>query len=442
MKRIILILALLWSFSTEAASFSSQVGGVLSSPARTSSRNVFWNPASIGPLESSEIEAQVSLIGGWMIYDREGRHPYTNENYPSSSTRMIAGAPFFTAASSLGSDKFRFGFASFFPGGAMGEFPEDGAQRYDFISGLFLPWHNQFTVAYRVNDKLFLGASATASLAFIKLEQEVDLSPYLSEFLDEENLIREHPAMSSRASIPFSHAFGFGGSVGLLFRPDVQWSFGLSVISPIHYSFNTEMTNKPPSIAEAFGPAKAALGMSESISHRIRVDQSTPWIIQGGIRYQPFGYLTTDLLGRYGFTSATEYASVRFTDSSLIPLRNQEIKGSRPNDEWMLGNLTSFSFSRRTSFATRFEFHKNETPSNRMAITRSSFDQIVLGASARTKIGQRTTLGAEFSHSFMLPRNIENTLSDSDLKLFQPPHSDGRYRSGVSRLGVSITHAF
>jgi long-subunit fatty acid transport protein len=425
-----------------AASLSSSVGGILSSPVRSSARNIFWNPASIGPIDKTEFELQLSLIGGWMIYDRAGQHPYTGDAYPSSSTRMIAGAPFLAWASPLGSERFRFAFSSYFPGGAMGQFPEDGAQRYDFISGLFLPWYNQAALAYQINDEWSVGISGIGSVAFIQLEQDVDLSPFLSEFLDEENLIREHPAMSSRASIPFSHAFGFGGSLGVLYRPHVQWSFGLSVLTPITYSFSTQMTNRAPSVAEAFGPAKAALGMSDSIENRIRVTQSTPWMLQAGMRHQFVGYWTADVFARYGFTSATNFSSVEFTDSSLIPLRGQKKVGSKARDEWMIGTLQSFHFSRRTSFAGRFEFHSNETPPNRMAITRSSFDQLNLGVAAHYRMGSRSTLGAEFAHSFMLSRRVENTLSDSELKLFQPPHSDGHYRSGVSRLGVSFRYEF
>lgn len=444
MRRLFTLLAImgLWVEALSATSLSGSVGGLGATAARQGSRNVFWNPASIGPIDRTEFEIQAQLIGGWLTYDRQGDDRYSNTPHASSTARTIAGAPSIFIASSLGSSRFRFGYANYFPSGAMGKFSETGSQRYEFVEGLFVPWNHQLSLAYQINDQWSVGVSSIFSLAFIRLETDVDLTPFLSEFIEEDQVLREHPAMSSRASIPLSSTLGFGGSFGVLYRPSVQWSLGASLYLPIQYNFKTIIHSSSPTALEAFGPAQAAVGMLDGIENEGQVKMQSPLALNVALRYQPFGYWTTEFFGRYLFSSMIRFASVRFTDSSLLPLKGQEIPGLRPKDQWMIGSLQSFSFSRRLSFASRIDYQSHNTPDHMLSITRASFNSIGLGVLGRYRLSPNSVLGAEFAHSFAFRRKATEAHSASELRLFQPPPTDGTYRSGVSRLGVSFHYEF
>lgn len=384
-------------------------------------------------------------MGGWMIYDRAGRDPNTQQGYPSSSASGLAPSPFFAISSPLTTEALRFGYATYFPTGAVADFDEQGSQRYELISGYMVPWYHQFTVAYRPSDDLSIGVSGIYSASFFKSELDVDLAHFANQGLNINSTPSENPSLAWRAKIPLSTAHAIGAGLGILWWPTFQWSMGVSVYSPMSYTFSGPLNfNTQGSMTQKL-TALRALGVDDSIRNEIEAKTGTPWIIQGGFRYQPFGYWTMEYFGRYAFSSFNKSLSLRFRNSSVQGLKNLYIPGKSQEDTYLISTVQTFSLWQRWVLGLTTSFYKNGIRDELLSLTRADFDSLTLGSFVQYRMTEDLKMGIEYSHSLMFDRQASGTEAnnENDTNLFfHAPHSDGGYRASLDRLGVMVRYAF
>ncbi len=390
------------------------------------------------------MEANIGLLGGWLIYDREGSNPNTKRPYDSVSTTVLAPSPVLGVSSPLGTDDFGFGYTTYFPGGAWADYDEQGSQRYDIISGLLLPWHHQLTLAYRPHSSLSLAASGIVSVGFFETELDVDVSRFISKILDRQEIPAEHDALTSRAHIPRSTTHGYGYALGIYYSPNFQWSTGLSFFSPISYQFNNSLSLSSPSIKSTLGPSLTALGMGESMESRAVTKLSLPAFIQAGIRYQPFGYWNGEYFFRYIFSSMEDAVSLSIRESTLNALEGQQFVGTKIDDSYTVGMVQSLSLWKTLTFGLTTHFNRNGVRDHLLSPSRVDFDSLLAGAYGKWNWTPSFILGLEYSHTFMFEREGANTGPSltTESELFQPASTSGKYRAALDRLGVSIKYVF
>jgi long-subunit fatty acid transport protein len=324
-----------------AQGLANSIGGLSATPTQPSPASSFWNPALLGACPRTQIETNLALVGGWLIYDRAGRDPNTQTTYPSTSTTGLAPNPFFAISSPLNSENFRFGYSTYFPSGAFADFDESGSQRYELIKGYMIPWHHQFTIAYRPSPEFSIGFSGIYSAAFFKTELDVDLSHFANQGLNISSTPAENQSLSWRARVPFSTAHSLGAGLGILYWPTFQWSFGFSVYTPMTYEFTGPLNlDTQGSLTEKL-TALRALGVDESIRNEVEAKSTIPWVFQGGFRYQPFGYWTMEYFGRYSLSSMNRSLGLKFKDSSIQGLKGLNIQGRKQDDTYLSHPLTS-----------------------------------------------------------------------------------------------------
>jgi long-subunit fatty acid transport protein len=443
----------LWSFllgllclrqTAFCQSTSSVIGGLSATPTHPSPAGSAWNPALIGACPGNQFETNLSLLGGWLIYDRRGVDPNTNLPYKSSSMSSVAPNPYFSISSPLGLEKFRFAWSSYFPSGAMANFDDRGAQRYELISGYMIPWHNQFTIAYRPNPTWSFAASGIFSTAFFKTELDVDLSHFVEGVLHSSEIPSEHPALASRANVPQTWSEGYGFALGILYWPTYQWSLGLSFFSPVTYEFEGNLDLNSPELISTMGSGLKGLGIDGVVSNRVKAKSTLPAFLQLGVRFQPFGYWTGEYFGRYTFSSWNRSLSISVQNSSVKALRNFEMPGKELNDTVLMGTVQTFSLWQRWNLGAIANYYMNGTDDQSLSLSRVDFDSLLTGTFVQYNWNHRLTLGAEYSHTFMFQRSSQNAGGNVDVEnqYFRLTKADADYRASMDRLGVTLKYAF
>jgi long-subunit fatty acid transport protein len=424
-----------------AQSLSAPVGGVSATPTNPGLQSAFWNPAVVGLLDNKvNIEGQLGVLGGWLIFDRAGIDPNTQTNYASSKTSAMGPQIFFALSSPLKTKRFRFSYATYFPGGLMAEFDERGSQRYDLIQGMMVPWHHQFTAAMKINPKLSFAAAGIFSAAIFETEIDVDLGKLMQSMLKQEDALMEHPALSARAHVPKTMTTAFGAIAGVHYKPSPHWSMGLSATSPIRYDFKGSFELRPPSFASVLGPALPALGLEDPMEASLRATSYLPACIQTGVRYQPKGYWSQDYYGRYIFSSFVKSLSLSIEDSAVEALKTVNVPGQNLKDAFLVGTNQTFSVSKNLKIGAMASFYKNAVSDDKMAVSRSDFDTVNLGGHMRYSFANRWTLGFEYAHSFVRTRDIQtNVRTQSSSALFEPPDGSGKYRAALDRASLVVS---
>ena len=427
-----------------AQGVSSTIGGIESNPTHLSPSSIFWNPAVIGASSKTEIETNIALMGGWLIYDRSGTDPNTGQAFNSSSTSVLTPNPFVSVVSPLGTKHFRSAYSTYFPNGALAHFNPNGSQRYDLISGVFIPWNHQFTLAYTPNEHWAFATSFIYSLAFFKTELDVDMGALFGKILKTNEISRENPSLSSRVRIPMTTASSFGGAFGLFYGPNIQWSFGLSFYLPMTYSFDSEISLSRPSFFRTIGVASDGLGIQNTNNVRTNIEIENPAVLNFGFRYQPFGYWTGEYFGQYIFASLTHFTTIHFLSSPIAEIDNKTMLGEKPQDNYLVGSTQSFTIWRPFQLGLSSTYHWNGVSDELLSPSRVDFDTLNVGLFGRYHWTKSLTLGAEYSHSFMFERKVKESKSttDGEISIISPTSSAGSYRAGLDRAALNLTYEF
>jgi long-subunit fatty acid transport protein len=430
--------------SVWAESLSSAVGGISSTPTRVSPAGVFWNPALIGFSSGTQLETNLTMHGGWLIYDRDKIDPNTGNPYASSELSALAPNPFIAINSQLGTKNFRFGYATYFPSGSMASYDPAGSQRFVLIEGLMIPWHHQVTVAYRPSPEWSIAISGIYSMGFFKTNLAIDMESLLANITKSENLPKEHPALTGRARIPLATTSAAGGALGVYYSPNYQWSFGLAVYSPIEYTFNTQLFVDPPKSISTLSTSLRALGIEDSIENSGESKAALPPYIQGGLSFQPYGYYTLEVFGRYSFSSLYSSISFEKKNSPIAILKDYSRPGLPLENTFLIGMVNSFSLWQRWTLGFNTTYSSNGVNDNVMSASLADFDSLLVGLFAQYQLSQDLKLGMEYAHSFMFDRRAQGTeaFAAGSGPFFLPSSSDGIYRAAADRLGLMVKYAF
>lgn len=437
----IFLLLLLAPFqAARSQGLSSTVGGLQASPSAVGLQSIFWNPASISYIKGPSLETNLAMTGGWLIYDpyREGQ-----QSADSVTTSLLAPTPFASFATPFFNNHWRFGYATFFPSGAYADFDEKSANRYDLIGGLYLPWTHQFTAAYQFNSKWSLGASFLWTVAFFETEFDVEIGQVVNEKADTDNATQRQ-STSARLNIPMTHAHGFSGGIGALYRPNLQWSLGLSFYLPMVLDFQTTVFLDRPRLLGSAKAASEAVGFNARNESQATVRFEQAPLLNVGVRYQPYGYWKSDVFFRYEIGSLQRFNSIFFSKSNIEQLKGADLIGAKRQDSFVVGTLQTLSFWKNIEQGVYLSYSWNGVRDELLSVSRFGLNTLTTGVSARFRLSKKLKLGAEYSHSFMMERFVDNTIGSGmqGVDLVGQAPSDGRYRASADRAALSISYDF
>jgi long-subunit fatty acid transport protein len=196
---------------------------------------IYHNPAGLMLFSGYRIElAGTGIYSGTRYQRYEGTYsPYNKDTRltraPSDATLSdavkpdppLGVLPFFGMSGDFGLENWRFGLGIYSPHNATGNFPEDGAQRFQVITGTIFTLFIMPTVAWQPIPQLSIGAQIGPTFAKIGYTRA-------------QEVLAGDPALVDVQASAWSFAWG----VGLLYRPIKQLSIGVSYSSQASFDFS------------------------------------------------------------------------------------------------------------------------------------------------------------------------------------------------------------
>jgi len=216
---------------------------------------VFYNPAGLTQLKGPEAEAGFySIVLG-------NQANIGGESYDAKTEFQVA--PHVYYAQPLNED-WSFGFGLNSPFGLGTEWEQDTPFRTVVTEARLAYISATAALAYQITDQLSIGISGSANYADLTLEQGLGSSPSPGYLRYEGNDV------------------GYSGSIGLLWQPCPQHSFGLNYTTKSTFDLDGDV--KSNVLADDSGeldfmaPARAALGYSYRPSPGWNIETNVEWI--------------------------------------------------------------------------------------------------------------------------------------------------------------------
>lgn len=155
--------------SYEHSACSVAMGGAAVADPCSDGSAIWFNPAAVGAIDGA-----VLSVGGGLIAPRGDWTPNTG-NISTSMIANLVPVPNLYYVKSI-NDRVKFGLGLWAPYGLQTEWPLDFEGRFVSYFSKLEAIYFQPTLAYRVNERLMVGAGIDVSIARVELRRRIDLS--------------------------------------------------------------------------------------------------------------------------------------------------------------------------------------------------------------------------------------------------------------------------
>jgi len=359
----------------------------------------YHNPALITGLKETQIEAGTTLI----FPSREFKSAQTGETEKAESQVFYPSTLFLIHQLS---DRFTAGLGVFSPFGLGTDWGKEWEGRYLATNSQMQTFNVNPNIAWKVNDKLAVAAGLDLVLLDATLEKNI-----LTGLGDVEQKFE-------------GDGEGYGYNLGLVYRPNEDWSFGASYRSGIKVDADGNARFKLPdeSLRAIFPNAGGS------------VDIELPAQAFFGLCCQGIDRLTIEVGARWEEWSCYEELAFEF---------DQPVAGSKTKvyeKDWK--NVMSYSIGARYNLNNTFailggyRFDNNPVPNDTFepAIPASDKHCVSLGV---TKRFGNLVAGVIYYYEKYESRKKDNTLG-ADLG----GTGNGEYNTDAHVVGVSVTYEF
>jgi len=221
------------------------------------------NPAGMTRLHDSSLNGGLQLLYGKAKFQRDSRSGTQTGGNGGNAIGWAPAASFFVVQAP--SDKLRFGFAGYSNFGLALDYDDDWVGRY-FVQGVTLIGATLMpSVAYRVNDKLSIGAGINMMYGIFK---------------DQVAIRQPLAGRDGQLKIDTSD-WGYGVQFGLLYAVSKGTRVGLTYSSKIHLDFN----DKPDFSGLSTGMS-ALLQAAGLLHSRLSLGMSVPEGVMASVYYE------------------------------------------------------------------------------------------------------------------------------------------------------------
>jgi long-chain fatty acid transport protein len=379
--------------------------------------NAFYNPGAIGFVEGGGVAAGVNGIFATTEFaPQTGGEIYQTEN-PIST-------PFYLHAMyGFGKDKaFKAGLSVVTPYGSTVKW-EDGWIGKTYLEKISLrAIYIQPTLAYKVNDKISLGAGFQYMLGSVDLQRKTAL-PVNGLFAD------------SRLE---GKANGIGWNVGLVYRPAEQVSIGVAYRSQVTAKVE-DGTATFSNIPQLLGPPGAAIAANfpnlsnGTSSTGFSSELPLPAVLTFGISWKPNEVFTFNVDARYTFWSA--YKELAFTFKDTVAGSTLSASPRNYKDRIVIGAGAEYT---KNGFSVRTGAYYDPTPVQDGYMTAETPDAntAYLAGGLGYKFG-KVSIDASVLYANREKRTNRNVVLDNRGTPIGPT-GDFKTKALVGSLGVSF----
>ena len=260
----------------EIGAISAKSSGMMSAlvaTADTPIESLYYNPATVSQVKGTGISAGMEFINFPVRYK-------SLEGYKdTSNTRPLV--PYF-AFTTEEFAPFFFGIGTYSSFGIGFDFEKDPAHKvYGGMKSLIGTLTLNPTLAYQINSRLFLGIQANIGYG----KAEIDL-PVLRKGLKTD-----------------SDGSGFGGTIGLLYKPTPSLDIGLKWRSPVQYTLegDAELSDgkKDDMRLYLYYPQAIFLGIGYRLKDNLTLEIDYTWYQWSHFKHSRFSYDTWHLFNTH-----------------------------------------------------------------------------------------------------------------------------------------------
>jgi long-chain fatty acid transport protein len=253
---------------------------------------IFHNPAGLTGVRGHQVEVGGDLVLPDVVHFRRPvRDPSTGNTISFEkvgNTNRVAGVPFLGATFDV-HDDLGLGFGFFVPFGATLEFPANGAQRFVVTSVALRALYLGPAAAWRVTQRLSVGASLSYVHASLDLRQRNAL-PFVTG--DPEANPNPDPGVEGDTTVSASDPFSLGATIGVQYgRPEDPFTVGVAVMAPTTLDLRGEVTVLNPSIMQ-ISERNLPAGRRDD---RVRLEMPLPLVARVGVQVRPSDRLNLSL---------------------------------------------------------------------------------------------------------------------------------------------------
>jgi long-chain fatty acid transport protein len=245
---------------------------------------IFWNPAGLTQMKNTSL----SLFGTNLIPSVSYQFSTYGIDAESASKMYPSGAAGFFKPLS---DKLVLGVLAYVPAGSGAKW--NGENLKVLTKNKALEWESMIAVitvspaiAYKVTDTLSIGATLNINYGMLKLKKPALFTTMLAEQYKED-----------------STAVGFGGTIGVLFKPSDKLGIGLTLRTPSKIKFKGTAEN-----------GLAPILLHAAAESDIEREATWPLWIGGGISFKPTDKLTINADLQYTNWKKIEKIEATYTD--------------------------------------------------------------------------------------------------------------------------------
>ncbi len=237
------------------------------------------NPAGLSFLKTPQADLSVSLMAPTVYFKNSINNTNGKNNVFPLGCISYAGKY---------SDKIAYGFGIFTQGGMGADFNLNH-QLYKDANGLYVkqPYHSKFAVmqggasiAYKLSDKISVGITADIVYGQVEFKMPMSMPPSMLKGVinpqtgftfgdlfsaDPETGGLGYSEVVASADMQKLTAFGFNGKIGIAYKPNESFSFGINYSLPVNLNYkngnaNMDMTYQ---MNDAFGKVVAGIMQQE-----------------------------------------------------------------------------------------------------------------------------------------------------------------------------------
>ncbi|MFW5679067.1 MAG: OmpP1/FadL family transporter [Pseudomonadota bacterium] len=238
---------------------------------------MYFNPATLGRHDGKQVHLSVSYIVPRAEFENgTATDRFTNTVSGGDGGDIALDAPVPATYAMIAAGDWRFGLGVTAPFGLETKQPEDWIGRYHATRSELITININPTIAYRLHDRLTVGAGFVAQYADATLGNSVLVAPGVDAQVEVEG-----------------DDWDYGFTLGLWTEPLDGTRIGLGYRSQVNHSLSGKRTSTIPAAVPIVG-GRAALQTPQIASFGIQQDLGTAWTLHGTVEWT--GWSTFDEL--------------------------------------------------------------------------------------------------------------------------------------------------
>lgn len=399
-------------------------GGELSGPGVANGAGIYWNPASIGVIDTNSIFITVEPTYEYTSYQRYG-YDLNGNPYRRVSFHEWAALPTFALTLKL-PENFSLGLGVYVPFARVVNFPSDGPERFNGISANLFFINGTLTLAYRITPSLIIGAGGSYSEGY--------LDAYQSTSVDYNNPSDETPLNEAKVHLKNNQGATGEWNIGIYFKPTDSFAVGLSYMARTYYILRGKAD-------VVLSPQWGQFAGTNEITADSKMELSMPQEINFGLHFKPAYNWIVDVTEQWINWSEYKYIKVTLTNASSNILYPDPTHHSRTmqlatgfEDTLSSKVWAGYKGFEKWLLAGGVTYDPSGIPLNHIYSLNMEFNKMEVFAEVDYTISPSSTIGLGYDHNF----TQDNNVTDSVIQ----PSSNGLYKGNIEKITLLYIYKF